>query len=78
MNNIVRYERGRKSDLLKVWEEHKDGAIYNYQNEEDKFVGEGRFLWEGAETSCCLEVGTTRAATFTQQSLNQTNARIAR
>ncbi len=50
----------------------------NYQNEEDNFVGEGRFLWEGAETSCCLEVGMTRAATFTQQSLNQTNAQIAR
>lgn len=71
----------KEAGNLTIWWAGKstgDGAMNNYQNEEDNFVGEGRFLWEGAETSCCLEVGMTRAATFTQQSLNQTNAQIAR
>jgi hypothetical protein len=33
--------------------------------------GEGRFLQEGAETSCCSEVGMPRADTFTRSTLNQ-------
>ena len=46
---------------------------HNKNDERDEFVGEGRFLREGPETSCCLEMGMTRAATFTQQLINQNN-----
>lgn len=78
MNCIANNELDRKARVLKVWNDRTRWCTQYRTEEEDKFVGEGRFPQEGAETSCCPGVGMPRAATFTQQPLNQTIARTAR
>ena len=52
--------------LLKTGSHPTKWPLENERKEKNKFMGEGRFPQEGAETSCCPEVGMPRADTFTR------------